>query len=809
MQSKFSWHPAPPEITLETLFRPKATFCFLAGSGISLDSPSCLPTGYQFTKALLEQLIPKEKQMDVLALMNPERPGMRDPGDFLRFEQLMEYLRLLEDPELRFLDCYAECTTPNFNHLFLAHMLTRGHPIFTTNFDSLIEYALLATGIPQTHIFPVIREQQWRTRPKRKQRYVYKLHGSLYDIHQERDCRESLQATLEQIAQEKENVFQLESWKRQVLQSFCQKHDLLVLGYSGLDDFDILPTLWSIASPHRILWISHDSNRILEQVKIEMVQEKQTELSLEDSSSLDRVSQNILRFAQYQTRRPSHLVRVTVHTQQLLEWLWHRYIHQDLPDLALTHPKMPVSLPDLAASPAGQWLLTGKIFADRYLLSSSLQAYQMALSLIQSEKNQIQQVACLFGMGEIYATQGRLDDALTQYQQALKINEQVGDTRWKAGCLINIGGILKDQGRLDDALTYYRQALELDKQLQNFRGQARDLAGIGNILIEQGHLEEALKHHLKSLVINEQLGILRAKTADLTNIGTIFATQGRLDEAHQYYQQALEIDEQLGDFRGKATDLTNIANILYQKGRLDEALRHYQQALELDEQLDNLRGKAMRLTGIAYILVIRGRLDEAHQYYQQALEIAERLNDLRGKVLCLAGIGEVLAAQGRLDEALILHQQALELDEQLDDIRGRARELDRIGTILYQQEKLDQAHKYYQQALEIAEQLGDPRGKAVGLANIGNIIKKQGRWDEALSHYRQALKINEGLGNIRGKAVCLTNIGIMLAAQGRVNEALQHYREALAIGEQMRDTELVKTIQGNILALKTSDRGST
>ena len=93
MSSDWTWTTGTKELTLERIFQPKDNFCFLVGSGISLDPPSCLPTGYQFTKDILERLIPEKERQTVLTLMNPEREEMRDPGDFLRFEQLMEYMQ--------------------------------------------------------------------------------------------------------------------------------------------------------------------------------------------------------------------------------------------------------------------------------------------------------------------------------------------------------------------------------------------------------------------------------------------------------------------------------------------------------------------------------------------------------------------------------------------------------------------------------------------------------------------------------------------------------------------------------------------
>ncbi|MFX0065865.1 MAG: hypothetical protein ACFFC7_27140, partial [Candidatus Hermodarchaeota archaeon] len=158
---------------MEAIFRPKDRFCFLVGSGISCDPPSSLPTGYELMKALVEQLIPKTKQSEILALMNPEREGTEISGNFLCFEQFMQYLKGW-DPDLRVLDIYMEYTEPNFNHQFLAQMLLEKHPIFTTNFDNLIESVLLNAGVPQSNIHPVIHREDWETSPDPKYYYVYK-----------------------------------------------------------------------------------------------------------------------------------------------------------------------------------------------------------------------------------------------------------------------------------------------------------------------------------------------------------------------------------------------------------------------------------------------------------------------------------------------------------------------------------------------------------------------------------------------------------------------------------------------------------
>ena len=47
MPSEWVLRSAPKDVKLDTLIHEDGRYCFLAGSGISLDPPSCFPTGYQ------------------------------------------------------------------------------------------------------------------------------------------------------------------------------------------------------------------------------------------------------------------------------------------------------------------------------------------------------------------------------------------------------------------------------------------------------------------------------------------------------------------------------------------------------------------------------------------------------------------------------------------------------------------------------------------------------------------------------------------------------------------------------------------
>ncbi|MFX1533814.1 MAG: tetratricopeptide repeat protein [Promethearchaeota archaeon] len=627
MATELLWQAASPHITLETLFQPTDRFCFLVGSGISLDPPSCLPTGTQFTQVLLERLIPQEIITSILALMSTEREDMQGPGDFLRFEQLLEYLEKF-DPKHQALNAYAACETPNSNHLFLAHMLTQRHPVITTNFDNLIEYALLNIGIARKLIYPVIHPQDWKTVPKQNQFPVYKLHGSLIDFRNKQDSKLSTRRTLVQIARNKGGMFQFEPWKREVLQPILQDYDVVVVGYSGLNDFDVMPTLWGIPSAKRILWISHDPTISSDQAQIEILQNGESSVAL-PTAYRDPIRQNLLFFAQYRVRQPSQLIHIKVHTRKLLDWLWNQYLSHGLEPLDFSPCKEAETfLPEqLTVSEAEKWLLTGEIFADRHLARQGLYAYENALKIAKNTENMKQQGECLNAAGWLLYTQNRFEDALKCYQEALEIVEQFKNPQGKATLLKTIGWIFQKQGRNEEALLYYQDAFKIIKRLKNPYERATILNTIGWLHYDRRNLDEALDHYQQALTIYERLEDVQGRATTLSNIADLFYVQERHKEALEYYQKGLDIFEQLGDLQGKIIQLNKIGRFFESQDRPDRALTYYKQVFELADQLADLRGKATALSEIGRLFHNQGQVDQAMEYAQQALTIAKQLNN--------------------------------------------------------------------------------------------------------------------------------------------------------------------------------------
>ena len=244
----------PIDRLLASLPTGPADLAVLAGAGISLDSPSNLLSGWNFMDAVLSRVMPNEVDRETRrSLISVPRDRQFRPGEYIRFETLMMELESSIDPGLHVLDCLDECAHPNVSHYVLAELLRRGAIVMTTNFDRLIEIAFERTMKPGEPALRVVHDNaRFETTDSTDAQTptLWKLHGSL--TVDGKATRESVQATLVQVMSPS-----LSGNKRGFLRGVLASKDLLVVGYSGSDDLDIVPVLANTPSDRSMLWLQH------------------------------------------------------------------------------------------------------------------------------------------------------------------------------------------------------------------------------------------------------------------------------------------------------------------------------------------------------------------------------------------------------------------------------------------------------------------------------------------------------------------------------------------------------------------------
>lgn len=203
------------------------------------------PTAFELIDAIAQALVVEETARQWIA-------SNIQPNGELRFETAIDELAGVADPDLEVLDLFRRLK-PGFLHMVLAWASSQGARLVTVNFDDLVEQAIMrgaSTVDLQEGLNLASLEQHGA---------VVKLHGT-QRIHDgaggvEERGSSRLQATVASIVSSGGGAG-LRPDVEERLQSLVAERVLLVVGYSGSDDLDVMPSL-ERCSPSRVMWVQH------------------------------------------------------------------------------------------------------------------------------------------------------------------------------------------------------------------------------------------------------------------------------------------------------------------------------------------------------------------------------------------------------------------------------------------------------------------------------------------------------------------------------------------------------------------------
>jgi hypothetical protein len=214
----------------------------LFGSGISLSPPTNIPTVYRFISDITNELnVKKENKKQVLDRFwnNEIQP---------RFEILIDEIKKYIDNDLKISRIFSS-NDFNINHLFIKSLMDKGATGITTNFDRCIENTYLKNDNLYTISFNGIDLDKGHLHEKYN---LIKPHGCIGN------GSENLIINISSLAKASSGFINYPNWKKVIKNTLDTKH-ILVLGYSGSDDFDINPII-NESIPKQILWLKHKSN---------------------------------------------------------------------------------------------------------------------------------------------------------------------------------------------------------------------------------------------------------------------------------------------------------------------------------------------------------------------------------------------------------------------------------------------------------------------------------------------------------------------------------------------------------------------
>jgi tetratricopeptide (TPR) repeat protein len=749
----------------------------LAGAGVSLDSPSCLPPAMPLMHAIIDAVAPDEGiRTELRAACYADRPDVRGPNNFLRMERLFS---LIYPPgtEPRALVMLGEATAPNRIHYALAELARRGAFILTTNFDCLIENAAAAMGFPllgmaQDEDFELISERedvqpQWR---------VVKLHGST-------DFPETIQTTLEAVARGR-FAFAQGTAKGDFVRGLFADRDLLVIGYSGSDDFDIIPLLLQTPSERAVIWIDHDEKTSPASATPETVSMLLTGVKTDDI--LLRMTTPMFdgRFL----RDRSRVWRARVRTRDLFP---------PRPEVSAEDSNLREQIfeklkEDCARryrNPLQQWHDTAILFDELENVQRAVECAQRGheLAIAEADDGARASLAALLARLLHALGDGRSHAFLDEAEQLAVSN---GLMKTLSVILLQRASLLENRGDIDGAVALIQRAIEIDRSIGYEHWLANDYERLAMTLRHHDRTS-ALRYHAIALDLARSRGDLRMELTLLNNLKIIKGIQSGDVEAWASLQRAEELARSLGDLRGLTEVMGNIGLMKMDRGEWDAALESMRAALALAGSLDYPEVAARWRSEIADLLRKRGHNAEARATLEELLKIWHDLGSLRELANVHGRLGLLLLADGDTDDAIVHFETALRLDQVTEHSQGVVDDLGNLGRAYQSTHRYDDAMIAFERAVELARVTDYRAALARQLGNLGMEYTRREMHEKALGCDEEAMQINIDLGNREGEAYTRLNLFGDWMKLRQPQRAVAELRQAYSIAAAMQMAELL------------------
>ena len=782
------------------LFSETRIYTFLVGAGISMDPPSCVPSARMFVHELFKYYAPEE-EIETLSSF-----------ETLRYEFLVEKVQNLFDKELKFLDYLDRVKEPNAIHILLANMIMRYNYVITTNFDYLLEMALKKKldAYPMDHnyhkkVMIIIIKEDYQKKVS-FQFPIIKIHGSKWDPIKGRLTNKSLVTTISALGREREKgkTFAIEPYKKPLIDEIMIGRDLVIMGYSGSDDFDVSPMLKELSTMKRIIWIEHDQNLI--PGKEEIYKYKSIEdLSNLRSFELPKLDKMLGELASNKNIEVYKIRATTIDfvKAQLAPIFKESFelLKKDTPEILRFDDYMQET--HFEASISSKYRLAHEIFYELGDIESAERTAQQGLDLSRKEDNEINQTYFTNALGLINFSKGNYDIALENFEKTFELTKKLNQSVEKIGVLLNIGELYRKRSDLKNAFKYNIEAAALLTENTPNLIKFSVLNNLGILYRDNGDIPKAVKNIESALEIVEKTGDLFRKALCLNNLAGMKLSQGLLNPALNYSSEALKINEQLGDLNEMCFTLNTIGNIFRTAGQYNQALQYLERAYKTAIKIQNLHVKALAANSIGVIYYQTGKFDLALEKYQEAINIRKDIGDLSGQATGLNNLGMHYRTKRDFNIALELFNQSIALTEEIGEKTHLGVRYGNRASIYEARREFEKALEEYKKALSIEQSLENLEGVASQLTNIGGILGDLGRYEETIKNYEQVLNIMENLCNKPGIASSLSNLGIIYFKYKKEHQkSIEFLQRALEIYKELNIPQMIMTTQNNIDSIK-------
>ncbi len=735
------------------LIEKDAKIAFLVGAGCSMEAPSYLPSAREFVRVLINICAPSE---EIETILNKEA---------LRYEGIVEIVKKNVDKELTFLNYLDTKKEPNIIHYFLAHNILNYNPVITTNFDYLIEYALMNI-LPEekkNNINPIITKEQYSSLnvsnlyDDNEQLLLFKIHGSKKNIITNHETSESLITTLSSLGRDREEgqTFSIEYYKKPVMLKALKDRILIVLGYSGSDDFDIAPFIKELKAYKKIIWIEHDSTKTnTNQMEVFNIKPTKSESTLQSLSKQERF------LSELKSDLDIEILLVKASTVHYIsDVLWTQLV-----GTAFKPSFLNMNETNTETTEFKDWIMnlnayqkistfTKYHFAEEIYSSLSywkdgLRVSEKGLEIAKQKHDEKEKAEFLTRISSHLIEESKLEESLNLLLEAKKIYDTLNDYDGIASCLNTIGIILSQMAKYPDSLEYYQKAFDLKDKLNDLDSITVISINLGIARKRVGQYESSLQAFRKALEIVNITGRLDYKAEILKGIGSVYINLNKDDEGLNSFRESFQISQLLGDMQALTIIHEYLGDVYFKLNDYEKGLENYLEGLKIANEIEHLASQSNINLKLANFYDSIDDVKSATQYFQAAMELCEITEDIEIKIQTLSSVAISCYNKGSYSDALDYFNMSLQIARDVGYKSYIISLIHWLAVVHSDMLEYEKSYKYYSEIVNILEKEGDVRRKADYQRLMGDAYYKMTKKaPEAIKILQNAQRLYSQLGD--------------------------------------------------------------
>ncbi|MHA2250357.1 MAG: SIR2 family protein [Candidatus Kariarchaeaceae archaeon] len=756
---------------LQNKLEDPTNITFLVGAGISMDPPASLPSARMLCKDLFDQLGPY--------------PGLEDLASIkeLRYEMVIERVQEYFDPDLHFLDYLDLMDLPNLNHLFLAGCILKGNIVITTNFDYLIEWGmkLILRGQNYEKVMPVITEQDFLSLKDEdftdlsQKYYLFKIHGSMKNTFTDEDTKQSIITTVSALGKNRDNeeTFSLESFKEPVVKKMLSKKTLIVLGYSGGDDFDVNPLLKTMPDLEHLIWLDHISDteatiipitkhteKGVNPLLVDLKQKHEYNITLIKANTIEFVKNHLLQLFLPKLHDPliqlwnkQLMIREGITKPTLREWL---------------HRSWQVSEPALSMK------FGASLFYDTGDYEKALNMSKTGNFAIRTrfQKGEVDQpttellldIQHWFNnrLGLICMIEGLAADATYFFRQCQTNAEKENNQVHYAEATCNLALALLQLEERNQALDCLNSALEVDLKSGTITHASEVLEHIGAYHIDEQEFTLAKEKLGDGMQYANSSGNLEVKSRILTKQGIIALKENNLQQARTYTEEALSISQALGRLPLQYEAMIVLSQIYNSSNRIEEAKKLEKKSHSFYEKIGGFQLEGKRLFNLADSFFKSKKRDVGKQYLIRLFNEAN------------------------------VHEH----------IEYQIKSAKTLGYIFRNERDFENAQKYFNELVSLVAESGDKSLEMEATYQLGFIYDNLKNWEEAYEYYNNSLNLGKQMNHISTIVDCYQGMAMVKYNLGKDEEAYTLQEQAIELSHRLNDPMAIQKAQAKLAFYK-------